>query len=319
MHWQFTAYTLPAVFASAVAALLVALVWRRRDLEYAPAFALLCAAVTLWMLAYAGELSAVDLRAKIWFMRLKFVGVVASPVAWLAYALAYAGHPRLSRRALALGGILPLATLLLAWTNEWHGWFWRSIAPVSYRGGAMSAVVYGPWFWVHVAYSYALVLAGLALLVQSMRGAMTVYRGQIGLMLFGCLAPAVANILAISRLSPFPYLDLTPFGFVITTAALGWGMIRFHLFDLFPAGRSMVLDSLNEGVVVFDRRNRLIDINQTALELLGVRADRLIGRDAGALFEPLGLAHFSPAAAAGTAEIAGPPPLGLRLSPLAAR
>ena len=41
MHWQFTAYTLPAVFASAVAALLVALVWRRRDLEYAPAFALL--------------------------------------------------------------------------------------------------------------------------------------------------------------------------------------------------------------------------------------------------------------------------------------
>jgi PAS domain S-box-containing protein len=324
MHWQFTAYTLPVLFASVVAARLMVLAWRQRDLEYAPPFALLCAAVALWMLAYAGELAAVEPPAKLWFLRLKFVGVVACPLAWLAYALAYAGHRRLARRALPFALILPLITLALIWTNQWHGLFWRSITPVNYRGWAMTAVVYGPWFWVHVAYSYALLTAGALALAQALRSSSALYRGQIGLMILGCVAPAIANLLSISRLSPFPYLDMTPFGFVLSAAALAWGMIRFRLFDLFPAGHSMVLDALGEGVVVFDEHNRLVDINRTALELLGVQADSLIGLDAAALFGPLGLAGLSPPDATATVEVTtttagGPRALSLRLSALATR
>ncbi len=278
MQWQSTSYTVPALITSAVAAALLIVAMRQRHTEHMWPFAVLTAAVAFWTLGYAAELSSVSLAAKLWFAKFQYIGIVTPPVAWLAYAAFYVGRPAMiTRRRLLLAAIVPLMTVLLVFTNEWHHLIWASAEVEIYRSWTMLAVSYGPWFWVHTLYSYVFLAIGTLFLFQGLVLSSALYQNQIIIMVLGALGPWIANALYISGLSPFPYLDLTPFGFTVSAIIFGWGMLRFRLFDVLPIARDIVMDNLNEGVIVLDQRNHIIDINRQAARLLNLQSRTLLG------------------------------------------
>ena len=52
---------------------------------------------------------------------------------------------------------MPVVTLLLAFTNEQHYFYWSSITEVPTRDAACASIYRGgPWYWVHAGYSYFL-------------------------------------------------------------------------------------------------------------------------------------------------------------------
>ncbi len=278
MQWQSTSYTLPALITSLVAAALMAFAMRQRHTEQMWPFAVLTAAVAFWTLGYAAELASVSLTAKLWFAKFQYIGIVTPPVAWLAYAAFYVGRPALiTRRRMLLAALVPWITVLLVFTNEWHHLIWASAELETYRSWTMLSVTYGLWFWVHTIYSYIFLAVGTLFLFQGLVLSSALYQNQIIIMVLGALGPWIANALYISGLSPFPYLDLTPFGFTISSIIFGWGMLRFRLFDVLPIARDIVMDNLNEGVIVLDQRNQIIDINRQAARLLNLQANTLLG------------------------------------------
>ena len=50
--------------------------------------------------------------------------------------------------------VIPVATLLLAWTNEQHGFYWSGINETPGPSGTRLVYLGGPWYWVHATYSY---------------------------------------------------------------------------------------------------------------------------------------------------------------------
>src|SRR5262249_26857771 len=134
----------------------------RRSVVGAPAFVWLALMVAEWVLTYALELGTSDMSRKIVYAQLQYLGIASVPVAWLAFTLQYTGRAAwLTRRTLALLAIEPLITLLLVFSNPAHGLIWSSTGSA---GPLMPlAVEHGPWFWVHVACSYVLMLLGSAL------------------------------------------------------------------------------------------------------------------------------------------------------------
>ncbi len=56
----------------------------------------------------------------------------------------------------------------------------------------------GPWYWVHVAYSYFLILIGTATLVRGLRRFPPPYRRQTALIITGAIVPWTGNLLYIS-------------------------------------------------------------------------------------------------------------------------
>ena len=60
-----------------------------------------------------------------------------------------------------------------------------------------------------------------------------------------------------------------------------WGVTSFRLLDVVPVARHAVFDHLNEGVLVLDLRERVVDINLAAREILGLRQSEVVGSDAG--------------------------------------
>jgi PAS domain S-box-containing protein len=165
--------------------------------------------------------------------------------------------------------LVPVATFALAATNEQHHFYWAAITEVT--AGAGTRLVYegGPWYWVHVTYSYFLILVGTLLLVRGLRRFPPLYRRQTALIIAGAIVPWVANVLYLTRVLPIGGVDVTPIAFTASGACLTWGIYRHRLFGLVPVARDMVVDSMDDGVLVLDAQRRLVDLNAAAERYTG--------------------------------------------------
>ncbi len=282
MHWQFIPYVLPVVASAVVSAALALAAWRRRPAPGATSFCLLMLAVAQWALGYALELASPDLPTTLFWDNISWLGAVSAPALWLAFALQYTGRARwLTRQSVVILVVEPLVTLLLVWTNQFHGLIESNIR--LNPGSPFSALVvtYGVGYWINIAYSYLLLFLGALLigsLIQALIRSASLYRGQASALLIAVLAPWVGNALTIFGLNPFPHLDLTPFAFTVTGLAMAWSLFRFRLLDIVPVAREAVIESMSDAVIVLDEQNRIVDLNPAAQRLADRTASEAVGQ-----------------------------------------
>ncbi|HWE38611.1 MAG TPA: histidine kinase N-terminal 7TM domain-containing protein [Isosphaeraceae bacterium] len=285
MAYQANPTALPFLNAAVISAGLAAYAWQRRRVATAPAFAAMMAGETAWALGMGIELLAADPRTKALGMDLTIVGKVIVPVGLLMFTLGYTGlQAWVTRRTVVLTCALPLTTVLLHWTNPWHHLFWKRLRVVASDGYLRAFGEYGPWFWVHAAYCYALMALSIFLLARAFLQMTGVYRRQVALILFGAAAPWVVNAAYIAGLGPYRDLDLTATVFCLTGLAIVPGLLRYRILDLIPVARDAVVQGMREVVLVLDPMGRVVDLNLAAQRLLGRRAAEVVGGDAGRAF-----------------------------------
>jgi diguanylate cyclase (GGDEF)-like protein len=227
---------------------------------------LLLLAMSEWALAYALELVVTSPADRVLWARAKFAGALALPPLWIALTLHCTGRAGwLDRRALAVLAVLPVLMLALVWTSPANGAAsWRSAGPDA-------------GFWIIVACSYGLLLVGSAVLVSSLFGSQSLYRKQSALLLLAALAPWTANGLTLMGLTPFARLDLTPLAFTLTAVALAWAISRYRLLEIVPVDRGYVIQGMDEGVIVLDPQNRVVDLNPAAERILDRTSSEAVG------------------------------------------
>lgn len=272
---RYTPYTVVLIFAAAVAVWLAVHTWRRSS-GGVRGIAVLAAAVGVWNFGYAAEMASVGLDAKIAWVRVEYLGIVTVPVAWFVFSLGYTGRDRwITRRNLALLAVVPLLTLALLWTNGVHGLMWTRAALD--KTGLFLVVERGPFFAVHLAYSYSLNLLGSVLLFATLLRSYRVYRRQVAALLVAISAPWIANIMYLTGLNPWPDLDLTSFAFVVSAAAVAWGLFRYRFLAIVPVARAAVLEKMNDAVIVTDLSDRVVDLNPAAGRVLGQPTSEVVG------------------------------------------
>ena len=80
----------------------------------------------------------------------------------------------------------------------------------------MMANSYGGWFWIHSAYSYLLILGGIALFFRTIKLYPGPFRRQSVVLILAAGTPMLGNALYLAGLSPIPDFDLTPFSFAVS-------------------------------------------------------------------------------------------------------
>jgi PAS domain S-box-containing protein len=281
MEFQFTRYVIPLVLGLIISVTLVVVMWRRRPGVGIMSFVVLMLGVTEWTLGNLLELSLTDFQLKVLLSNLQYIGITTAVAGWFTLSLEYTGRQRwLTRRTVALLFIEPVATLAFALTNDLHHLFRTSVVLDTSGGFAVLAVTQGPAFWVHAAYSYILLLAGTALFIQAFIRSPELYRGQVVFLLTAAFVPWIANAVYLAGYSPFPNIDITPLAFVITGSAMAWSIYRYRLLDIVPVARETVIDGMDVAVMVIDARNRIVDANRAALQIVGLEGSAVIGKPA---------------------------------------
>jgi len=293
-HWQYTPYLVPLLTAGILSLALAYFSWQRRPAPGAVLLSLLMVAIAEYFVGYALELAHTDVAHKILLAKVEYIAAVSVPAVWFALVLEFTGRARwLTRRTISLLAVEPIITLFLVATNESHHLVWASMRLDTSGSHPTLTSGYGPWFWVHSAYSYTLILFGCGLLAKALLRSPKLYRLQIGALLGGVLLSLAGNALFVFRLLPAPYLDPTPFAFTLTSVVLGWGLFRWHLFDLVPVAHEVIVENMREGIIVLDAYNRIVNLNSASRHILGPISADALGKPVSVLanWHPL-FAHF---------------------------
>lgn len=268
MNWHYTPYVLPLLVGALVSLVIARYVWQRRPAPGAIPLACLMLGVALWSLGYALEVGSRSVALMQASLKIQYLGIAVIPLFWLVFALEYTENTTwLSRYRIVGLPLIPAITLVLVWTNEWHPWFLPLLG--FHLEGTLAVMQWktGFWFWIDLVYAYGLLGIGSVLLVRSLLGAPPMYVGQVISILLGALIPWVTNILYMLQIGPFPFLNLTPFGFILTGLAMSWGLFHYKLLDIVPVARERVFESLPEPILVLDTSQRVVDLNQAAQDI----------------------------------------------------
>jgi PAS domain S-box-containing protein len=254
------------------------LIWGRRPGLAITPFAWMMFGVAVWSLGYGLELLAPSLSGKLFWAKIEFVGAFSVAIFLFFFCAAYTGHSNvLTRRNQILLWIVPVFTLILSWTNQYHHLIWKTTSIGNFGYLSFLAADFGIWMWLQIAYSYTLIILAFVFLILEVVRSPRPYNLQAGIILLGALFPWVGNFLYFSGIV-LPGIDITPFAFVPTVLLMAWGILRYRLLGILPMAPSMILHDLQDGVVVIDIRRRILYLNNLAEQLLQTMAEEAIGQ-----------------------------------------
>ncbi len=291
MQWQFTPFALVYLGAALVGAVVALMARRHHSVPGATPLAGLLLGAVIWALADGIESALIAMPDKIVLSKISHIGIQAVPVLLLLFVLNYTQREHwLTKRRIALLWLMPLFTILMVFTNEWHTLIWRSIEIRQLPTGPESFFVHGPFFWLAAVYDYSLIAFSTVLLFQTLRTNRDLYRRQTVVLLAATAVPWVANILYLSDSNPLPGLDLTSLAFIVTGVLVAYAIFVLRLFDLVPVARNTLIERMSDALLVTDSRNQVVDANPAARQLLAEQGELVgkplaaaLGRDAVAL------------------------------------
>jgi PAS domain-containing protein len=264
------------LFVAMLSSLGVALlVWQRRDAPGATALTLFMLGLAWWSGTYALFWANLPPSTLFW-LNATYLGVVAATPAFFIFVLQFTHRQHwLSRRLYALLGFMGLLTLILLWTDPWHGLFFAGL-----RSETDSVILSGgPWFWTFIIYTYSLNLLAVLLLVMEWLASQRFYRRQLGLLLLAGLIPWLANMVSLLNLNLLPGLDLTPLAFTMTGMLTAVTLNRHRFLDVLPIARDKVVEQMRDGILVLDAQNRIVDLNPTFPQMVALPQHNLIGQN----------------------------------------
>lgn len=281
------------LFSAFIALVVAANAWRHREVTGGRVLIFAMISICIWSCFAALEAAAIPQDLKILFSKIEYIGLVNAPSAFFVFMLLYTHQVRRpSWRLLLAIWVIPLITLALAMTNETHGWLWSGFRP----GPAEANVLiydHGPWFWIFTLHTYGIFALISLTLLQAYLGTNHLFRRQILAMFVACAIPALTGLIYIFQISPLPGLDWTPIGTVGTSVAFAWSVFRQNLLDLVPVAREVMIDQMQDGALVVDRMQRVVDVNAAALRILEVSQVDALGRPAAELL-PIGVDLAAP-------------------------
>jgi diguanylate cyclase (GGDEF)-like protein/PAS domain S-box-containing protein len=264
------------ILATILAIIVVVVGWSKRRIHGGGFFIGFSTALVIWLIGSTVETIAVAQSEKIFWSQFSYIGFVQAIPFLFLFTTSYVQQKKQPWLLIGALFIIPFVTLAMAWTNGLHGWLWSG-----YSAGSVdyNVLIYhhGFWFWIHTAYLYLLLFAGIVLVFKNFFSSSSAVRHQLLILLLSVVFPMITGTAYAIGFVPVEGLDITPTGLVFTGAILVWGLLRHQLLDLLPVARAALIEQLQDGVMVLDMHGRILDINKALQKLLGWDPQKVLG------------------------------------------
>lgn len=193
-----------------------------------------------------------------------YIGTCTLPVGLLFTGIIFAHTKIKFRKSYLLLLVVPMISLIVLWTNNYHHLFYESYSP------NLTETVFGPYFMFHTLYSYTCMAIGLVYLIRfSIKNSSSLSKQSI-LIIVGTLIPFVTNILATFKIIDTS-IYLTPVTFTITIVLLAIAMFKFQFLSVAPIALQKVVDRMSDAYLVIADDGQIVDYNKTFINSIGAK------------------------------------------------
>lgn len=270
MTWQVTYITWVHLITAIVSLQLIFTVYRMSQIKGRIPFLWMMTLASFWSLILSFESAAPTIPDKVMFSRFEYFANMLIPVFFFQFIVSYdLEKPKWFNRYFWLAWVVPAITLGLVFTSNYHTLIWSGFtwSPV---GNNILIYHHGPLFYVAMGYSFLMIFFGFALMVTYIRRRPRYYKSKALYLVAASFFPLLTGIIYTVGLSPIEGLDISPMGILLTGLIFFWGIAREQLFDIVPAGHQLMIEKMDDGVIVLDRENFIMDLNPAATASLDV-------------------------------------------------
>ena len=284
MEHQFTIFSLIFLGTSLISIFVAFLAWQRRKVRGAIELSRLTLSAGAWAFVAMFESAAVTVGDKVFMSQVAYIFATTTPVMYLLFVLRYVGIDRwMPLKYVFWLFLVPLITLVAAFTNEYHHYIWTGFSEISPATNLME-YHHGIWFWIgYFGYNYILQFVATFLLFAFIFKQTYTYRRQGWVIVLAGLCPWAASVLYVSGSNPTPGLDIVPMSVVLSAMLFFYGILYFKFLDLAPIAREALVEELSDGILALDSQGRIQEINPAAIRYLGIETSKARGMEISSL------------------------------------
>ena len=196
----------------------------------------------------------------IYFDYIVYIGTCFLPITVFFTGLVFANTKITFKKKYLLLFIIPIVSLLVLWTNDYHHLFY-----IHYSTN-IAATEYGPYMTIHNIYSYTLLIIGIFYMLKFSIKNSGFFSKQSILIVLGMSTPVIVNILGTYKIIPME-IYVTPITFTIAILCFALAIFKFKFLSIAPIALQTVVDKISDGHLVINENNKIIDFNKTFLIL----------------------------------------------------
>lgn len=165
----------------------------------------------------------------------------------------------------ALLFVIPIISLLMLWTNDFHHLFY-----INYSTD-MNKTIHGNYFYIHSIYTVILYFFGLFYLLKYSIKNSGIFSKQAILIILSVFPPVIINILGTFQIIPMS-IYLTPMCFTFTILLCYIAISKFKLLSVAPIALQKIVDRISDSYIVLNDDNIITDFNKTFLFTFDLKA-----------------------------------------------
>lgn len=235
--------------------------------------------ISFWLACQRIYDSNVSESVKLLLFFLRFIPISFIPLTLLFFVKAITGNVSfLNKRNIITLSIIPVITNIMVWTNTFHHLFLSNYKLLTVNESVLIQPFYGPYYWLHIVYSYVILIYSVITLNNAMHKASLRHKRQYFTLILATIVPLAVNFLANFAGGSFKYIDYTPIFVLFSALICLVNLFVFKLIEFVPLTRASIIENMEDVFIAFDQESRVIDFNKSAKILFGFISDYKLGQ-----------------------------------------
>ena len=260
---NFNAYsTVLLILSGGMFGLFIYSIFQNRN-KIATIFSFLCMAMTIYTFFYGLELMSTSVETIRFFLKLEYFGVVFLPILWFQLAYRFYYKKSFDLKKMFSSFIIPFVMLLASSTNDYHNLVYKSVTINKFNNLYLAHLEKGIFYLGYVVYTYTMIFLGQILFYKAWKKSKNIRKTQALVFFLGSLVPVFFSILYLAGKTP-GNIDPMPLSYAIFSILCYIAIFKFEFLEMKEIVREISFEQINEGILVVDEQNRMVDFNLMA-------------------------------------------------------
>jgi len=221
--------------------------------------------LTLSLFSYLFELNSDTLEELLFWNHAQYLALPFIPTIWLYVSFRFTRYKIPFKGFNVLVWIIPIITFILVHTSSLHSWYYTSATMVEGLFNHALELQKGFWFYVQMIYAMGMILyATIVYFLYSLKCSLGAKK-VANRLVFASIWPWVGILLGLFPEMTMGILFAAVF-MPISIVIFGTVLFNRYLISIKPIANDIFFDVANQGILVFDYNNYLIDVNPYALK-----------------------------------------------------
>ncbi len=256
---------------------IVALLFRQ-ERRGARQLAFLLSVLLIYTFGYAMETLSTEPDTIRFWVHVQYLGIPFIPLGLFNFTNFYFRMQGRNLKIVTLSlFFFGLTVMIMEFTHRFHHLYYSDLVYSKFKG--FSTFTFTPYFFYHLHSLIQVALMGTFVFfaVRMVLEGGRIYLKRGALLILFVLIPLLTDLAVI--VSHFEArVDFVPFTFFLSSIILMYLYLSDSLFSVIPVDKMFILNSLLDGMLIFDRQEVLLYFNDKALEVMPELSEELIGR-----------------------------------------